>query len=191
MRHPSVPHGYVRATELATELGVETRRIGEIVSRRIRAGRMVSSALVRVPRATGGGIEPWLSPDAAGLVRAHYRGEVADESAVVEVAEIRDDAPSREAAAWPPEAALALAAAEGRAQAAEAVVGELRREVSASHGQIESLYRRVGELERATGQLAERVRLWREWYGRVTGASWWGRRRLPDAPEEVKPLLVE
>jgi hypothetical protein len=186
-----VPQGYVRATEVATELGVETRRIGEIVSRRIRAGRMVASSLVRVSRQTGGGIEPWLSPEAARFVRSHYRGEAAVESRTEEIAEGSDAAVSHEAAAWPQEAAMALAAAEGRAQAAEAVLGELRREITVSHAQVESLYRRVGELERATGQLAERVRAWRDWYGRVNTASWWGRRRLPDAPEDVKPLLVE
>jgi hypothetical protein len=96
------------------------------------------------------------------------------------------------------ELAHALAAAEGRAQAAEALVAELRPALAesregtkAAHAQVDALYRRVGELERATGQLGERVRAWREWYARVAAASWWSRRRLPDAPEDVKPQLVE
>jgi predicted nuclease with TOPRIM domain len=68
---------------------------------------------------------------------------------------------------------------------------EVREAVKSANGQVDALYRRVGELERATGQLGERVRAWRDWYARVAAASWWRRRRLPDAPEDVKPQLVE
>ena len=102
------------------------------------------------------------------------------------------------ASAWPSDAVAALLASEHRASDAEARldererdVTELRASVRESHERLDALYRRVGELERATGQLGERVRAWRDWYTRVAAASWWRRRRLPDAPEDVRPGLVE
>jgi hypothetical protein len=189
---------------LARQLGVEISVMRQWLNRNHRdelrkvARREGGTALFVGPRGVAAVRERWGNPSqplapAAEAVPERLAAALSREVEVPLAEEAPPSAPAREELepAWPREAALALSAAEHRATAAETrvealsvQVGELREEVKDSH-------RRVGELERATGQLAERVRAWRDWYARVAASSWWRRRRLPDAPEDVKPPLVQ
>jgi hypothetical protein len=196
---------------LAHDLGAELGALRQWLYRHHRA------ELHRVARKEGGA-QLWVSPAGVAAARARQgeqTGQVA--SLPVETPERLVDAlaftvdpsthqaggldaslPDKSASTWTTEAVRQLVAAErlsadlsARLDERDRELTEVREAVKSANGQVDALYRRVGELERATGQLGERVRAWRDWYARVAAASWWRRRRLPDAPEDVKPQLVE
>jgi hypothetical protein len=185
---------YIPATQLADECGMGTDR--GLRSLRQWLHRNHREALARRPHPDGGE-RLMVRADAAEAAREHFgvpglvvsreagaAASMASSTDSLEAARVRESA----SPASTEPAALALAEAKGRAEALlEAAVDRALR----AEAGLEAALRRVGELERAVGHYAQRLRAWRLWAARVVGVGWWRRRRLPDTPEALGGPEVE
>ena len=188
------PVGWVRAADVAREVGRDPRRVREYL-----ASHSSAAHTMRVSRAVGGAAEVWLSPIAAAAARARF-APPAINGAPPAPADARPifttgapPAPA-DAEGW----VEALAEARANARRAEALADSLRAQLDTERVERQAATRRADEAERGQAAALARVADLR--------AAWWRwrlsletlglvarlRGRWPADPPEIEqpPLLA-